>query len=146
MVAGQRIDALLLERVAEVYEWIELKISHKGRMAGGCKACGNCCDFEAFDHRLFVTPPELFYLAAKLGTENIRPMPSGRCPYNVDGRCSIHKHRFTGCRIFCCNGNTEFQSDLSESSLIKLKSICEEFQIPYRYVDLATALNTSAGD
>ena len=145
MVAGQRADARLLEKVAEVYAWLELQISRNGNLAGACKACGNCCDFGKFDHRLFVTPPELIYLTAKLGVENIKTMSSGRCPYNIKGKCSVHEHRFAGCRIFCCKGDADFQSELSESALAGLKSICTEFEIPYRYLDLATALNTFAG-
>jgi hypothetical protein len=142
MVAGNQTDSRLLERVAEIYAWLELWTRRASDLAGACNACGNCCDFDAFDHRLFVTGPELRYLAANLGGENIRAMSSGKCPYNVDGKCSVYEHRFAGCRIFCCEGDADFQSDLSESVLASLKSICTEFQLPYRYLDLATALNT----
>jgi hypothetical protein len=69
-------------------------------------------------------------------------MPGGRCPYNVDGKCTIYEYRFSGCRIFCCNADEDFQSRLSEEVLQKLKAICTEFQIPYRYADLAAALGS----
>ena len=141
MVAGCGADSRLLERVAEVYNWLGLQIHRKKSLSGRCKCCGDCCDFDAFDHRLFVTPPELTYLAAKLGAENAKPMTAGRCPYNIDGKCSVHEHRFVGCRIFCCSGDADFQSELSEAALARLKSICTEFRIPYHYADLATALN-----
>jgi len=141
MVARCRADSRLLERVVEVYDWLELEIRRSDNLSGACKCCGDCCDFDAFDHRLFVTSPELTYLAANLGTENIKAMPSGRCPYNIDGKCGVHEHRFAGCRIFCCSGDAALQSELSEAVLARLKSICTEFRIPYRYVDLATALN-----
>jgi len=85
------------------------------------------------------------YLTANLGAENIKPMPTSRCPYNIGGRCTVYEYRFAGCRIFCCNGDADFQSRLSESALKKLKSVCTEFQIPYRYTDLASALNSFAG-
>jgi Fe-S-cluster containining protein len=130
--------------VGEIYDWLDGQIRPGGDLAGVCKACGNCCDFDAFDHRLFVTPPELMYLAAHLGRDNIKAMPGGRCPYNRDGTCGIYEHRFAGCRIFCCNGDADFQSGLSESALARLKSLCTEFQVPYRYTDLATALNSLA--
>ena len=142
MVARCRADSRLLERVAEVYDWLELQIRRSGSLAGACECCGDCCDFDAFDHRLFVTSPELTYLAANLGAGNIKTMTTGRCPYNIDGKCSVHEHRFAGCRIFCCSGDAAFQSELSEAVLTRLRSICTEFRIPYRYVDLATALNT----
>jgi hypothetical protein len=85
------------------------------------------------------------YLVANLGAENIKPMPGRRCPYNVDGKCTIYEHRFSGCRIFCCNADADFQSRLSEEALGRLKSICTDFQIPYRYTDLAAGLSSLAG-
>lgn len=141
-MADCEIDGMLLRRVSEIYRWLDEQIRRSGDLAGFCKACGKCCDFDAFDHRLFVTPPELMYLTAHLGRENIKAMPEGRCPYNQDGKCGIYEHRFAGCRIFCCSGDADFQSGLSETVLSRLKSLCVEFQIPYRYTDLATALNS----
>jgi len=82
------------------------------------------------------------YLAEGLGDSNIKPMATSRCPYNTDGKCTIHEYRFAGCRIFCCRGNKDFQSGLSESALKKFKSLCTNFQIPYRYAELAAALSS----
>lgn len=144
MVAKLRADRRLLERIAEIYAWLDEQARRYSELSGFCKSCGDCCDFDTFDHRLFVTPPELAYLAAKIGLENVKTMPAARCPYSVDGKCSVYEHRFAGCRIFCCSGNADLQSELSEEALVRLKSICTEFQIPYRYLDLATALNFSA--
>jgi len=144
MVAGSETNRRLLERVTEVYKWLGEQICSGGDLTGICRSCGKCCDFEGFDHRLFITPPELMYLAATLGAENIKPMRGGRCPYNQDGKCTIYEYRFAGCRIFCCNGDVDFQSRLSEEALQKLKSICLDFQIPYRYTDLAAGLNNLA--
>ncbi|TKJ39261.1 MAG: hypothetical protein CEE38_00490 [Planctomycetes bacterium B3_Pla] len=144
MVAGCGTDSQLLKKVAEIYDWLELQIHRINDLAGVCKSCGSCCDFDTFDHRLFVTSPELMYFAASLGAEDVKAMLAGRCPYNVGGKCSVYEHRFAGCRIFSCNGDADFQSELSESVLAKLKSTCTEFQIPYRYLDLATALNSHA--
>ncbi len=145
MVAESEANRRLLERVAEVYKWLDMQVCSAGDMAGKCKSCGDCCDFEGFDHRLFITPPELMYLAANLGAENIKPMPSSWCPYNSGGKCTVYEYRFSGCRIFCCNADADFQSGLSEVVLEKLKSICVEFQLPYCYTDLAAGLNSLAG-
>ena len=138
-------NSQLLKKVAEIYNWLDSQVHHHSELAGVCDACGKCCDFESFDHHLFVTPPELIYLAANLGAEKQKPMITSRCPYNVAGKCTIYEYRFAGCRIFCCKVDTDFQSRLSESALKKFKSICTEFRIPYRYTDLATALNSFAG-
>jgi Fe-S-cluster containining protein len=157
MVAEYETNSQPLKRVAEIYKWLDSQIRKSVHLAGICDACGKCCDFAQFDHRLFVTTPELMYLAAYLGAENVRPMTTGRgstprlcsgqaslttgCPYNIGGKCSVYEHRFSGCRIFSCKGDTDFQSRLSESAVEKFKAICEQFQIPYRYTDLATAMD-----
>jgi Fe-S-cluster containining protein len=152
---------MLFEKVTEVYDWLDSQIREAADLAGRCDACGKCCNFagpvpaseqesgpgceQAFNHILFVTTPEVMYFAASLGDENIKPMLTHRCPYNISGKCSVYEHRFAGCRIFCCKADTDFQSGLSESALKRFKSICTEFHIPYRYTDLATALNGLAG-
>ncbi len=142
MVAGCGADSRLLGKVADVYEWLDAQIRDNEKLSGRCDACGKCCDFDGFDHRLFVSSPELMYFTANIGVENIKSMPGSCCPYQTDGRCSVYKYRFSGCRIFCCNGDADFQSRLSESTVKMFKSICEQFQIPYRYSDLLTALKS----
>ena len=141
MVAECETSSQLLKRVAEIYKWLDSQIRESVHLAGICEVCGKCCDFAQLDHHLFVTTPEWMYLAANLGAENVKPMTTSQCPYNITGKCSVYEHRFSGCRIFSCKGDTDFQSRLSESALKRFKSICKEFQIPYRYTDLATALN-----
>ncbi len=150
MVAGCGTNKRLLGKVAEIYTWLNAQIRDNNLLTGQCNACGKCCDFDKFDHHLFVTPPELMYLttgqqAANPGAENIKSMPTNRCPYNIDGKCTVYEYRFAACRIFCCDADADFQSELSESALKKLKSLCTEFQIPYRYTGLADALNSLAG-
>ena len=142
MVARCGTNNRLLKRVAEIYDRLALQICKSADLAGQCDACGKCCDFDNFDHRLFVTTPELIYLAANLGDGNLKPMTTSRCPYNVAGRCTIYKYRFAGCRIFCCKGDADFQSSLSEATLKEFKSICRKFQVPYRYSEVASALNS----
>lgn len=137
-------NSWLLKKVAEIYDWLDSQINNNRDTAGQCDSCGRCCDFERFDHRLFVTPPEVIYLAAKLEGEKIKPMVTSICPYNMGGKCSVYEYRFAGCRIFYCKGDKDLQSRLSESAIKKFKSICEEFGIDYRYTDLATALNNFA--
>jgi Fe-S-cluster containining protein len=148
MVAASKANTRLLREVAEIYDWLDSQIQKNSNLAGVCDACGKCCDFNKFDHRLFVTTPELLYLAAKVGDENvnpphvwrIKPMTTNRCPYQIADKCTIYDFRFAGCRIFCCKGDADFQSRLSEMAVKKFKSLCTQFQIPYRYLELATAL------
>lgn len=130
----------LLKRVAEIYNWLDLQTDQYRDISGGCSACGRCCDFESFDHLLYVTTPELIYLAAKIGDENIRPMADKRCSYNVEGRCTVYENRFAGCRIFFCKADKDEQSRLSELSVGKFRALCGEFGVPYRYRELGEAL------
>ncbi len=130
----------LLERVAALYEWLDARVTQDTARSGRCQSCGRCCDFPACDHRLFLTLPELAYLAARLGTRKLKAMTSGRCPYQQGTACTAHEHRFAACRIFCCKGDPDFQSALSEEALRRLKALGEEFRVPYRYQDLGSAL------
>ena len=159
-----RKNKKIIERVSEIYNWIEAQqLANKG-IAGSCAACGKCCDFEQYDHRLYVTTPEMLFFVDKLRDKNITgrfitvipaeagiqkavcnqissiKMPRGRCPYQVNDKCTVYPYRFSGCRIFCCKGDAGFQSELTESAIKKFKALCDELQIPYRYVELPAAL------
>jgi hypothetical protein len=84
--------------------------------------------------------------AKQLLTHPLKPMPGGRCPYQEGNECTVHGYRFVGCRIFCCHGDPDWQSELSEMALKRLKTICDEFQLPYRYQDLAAAIDAFTTD
>ncbi len=130
----------LINRVRDIYTEIDEALRNSPELAGNCLACGKCCNFKSYDHQLYITPPELLYLEHHIGSENLKPITNGCCPYNVRGKCTVHEYRFASCRIFCCTGSKEFQSQLTESTLTELKRLCEEFSIPYRYADLSSAL------
>jgi Fe-S-cluster containining protein len=129
----------IIERVSEIYKWIEEQRFANKDIAGSCEVCGKCCDFETYDHRLYITTPEILYFVEKLGRANIKQMTTTRCCYQVEGKCSVHAYRFSGCRIFCCKGEATFQSELTEAAIKKFKGLCAELQIPYRYVELPAA-------
>ena len=125
----------IANEVAAIYSRLDKQIKE---YAGDCSACGKCCDFASFGHKLFISSPEMVCLSYNI---DIKPMPTDRCPYLADNKCTIHTHRFAACRIFFCKADEDFQSELSEQTLNKFKSLCTEFNLPYRYTDLATALN-----
>ena len=125
MVGTPERHRRLIAEMADLCEWIDTRLSQDADRAGRCNACGACCDFPAYDHRLYVTPPELMYLAAKLNTPALKPMTTGRCPYQQGSSCTVHEHRFAACRVFCCKGDSAFQSELSEAVLKRLKALCE---------------------
>ncbi|MHC4244159.1 MAG: hypothetical protein ACYSU4_17265, partial [Planctomycetota bacterium] len=112
MVAGYGANKELCKRITEIYDWLDAQIRENNQLTGQCSACGKCCDFDGFDHRLFITPPELMYFKANLGDENVMPMTTSRCPYNIESKCTVYEYRFAACRIFCCNADADFQSEL----------------------------------
>ena len=130
----------LIDQVHQIYKEIESSLRNSPDLAGKCNCCGKCCDFKSFDHLLYVTPPEIEYLAHHIGAENIKPMKDSVCPYNEKSKCTVYDYRFSGCRIFCCNGDKEFQSRLTESTLTDLKQLCQEFELPYSYRQLSEVL------
>jgi Fe-S-cluster containining protein len=140
MVGAPQRQRQILDEVANLYAWIDAQLALDVKRSGRCRACGACCDFATYDHRLYVTMPELMYLANGLQTSHLTMMTTARCPYQKDGKCSVHAHRFSGCRIFCCSGDAGFQGELSETVIRRLKAICERFEIPYRYAELSAAL------
>ncbi len=140
--------------VKQIYDWIDSQIKS---LNTDCSACGKCCDFNAFGHKLFITSPELLYFF-----QNVKPLitsqqsrnregavkdevlsnpSSPSCPYLEDGKCAARNFRFAGCRIFFCKADSEKINKLSEQAIEKFKTLCDEYNFPYRYIDLATALN-----
>ena len=106
--------------VADIYQWLDNQIRQHDTPGHKCGVCGKCCDFEGFDHKLFVTTPEMIYLTSKLA-EPLKPMPDGKCPYSsTGGKCKIYQYLFAGCRIFNCKSDADFQSRLSEEAIKKL--------------------------
>jgi len=141
MVAAKQKKPALLNKIEQIYNRLDKQISSNKDLHCGCKACGRCCNFELFDHKLFVTTLELMYLAEKLQTEKLKPASDGICPYNNNEKCTIYENRFAGCRIFFCEGDKDFQSRLSETVSKEIKSLCNEFKIPYQYRELSAALS-----
>lgn len=129
----------IIREVKDIYDWLNSQIENN--IPEKCDACGQCCDFIAYDHRLYVTVPEVIFMAANLNVDTLKPMQTGLCPYNEEGKCTVHQYRFAGCRIFNCKANADVQSRLSEETLKKFKHLCKKYNIPYRYMELSLALN-----
>lgn len=111
-----------------------------------CVASGECCRFERFGHRLYVTGLEAAWTLREIGGA---PAPHalreaverGDCPYLRGSACSIHAARPLGCRLYFCDLRaTTWQQDLSERLLQRLKRLHEDVDVPYRYGDWRTML------
>jgi Fe-S-cluster containining protein len=110
-----------------------------------CKTSGRCCHFDEFGHRLYITTAELATFFHDLPP---RPIPSPRslpilkkCPYQLDGLCSVHAIRPFGCRIFFCDETSaDWQHQQYEIFHRQLQEIHDQFEIPYFYMEWRSAL------
>jgi Fe-S-cluster containining protein len=129
----------IIEEVGDVYRAIDNRLENALPANISCKACGCCCDFKKYGHRLYVTTPEIMYFNHYVNVKKL--MTEGVCPYqSSDNICEIHPYRFSGCRIYLCDADKELQSQLSEFALSRFRQICDKHHIEYRYTELSKAL------
>jgi hypothetical protein len=129
----------IIKKIQQLYDWLDSQIANN-ISTDTCTACGDCCKYEQFAHRIYITTPEIIFLKHKLNTDKLKPATDGTCPYQIDNKCSIRDYRFAPCRIFFCDTDENFQSQLSEQYLKKIKDICTEFNIEYKYQNLPETL------
>lgn len=127
---------LIYNQVKLIYDWLDNNIKS---LNNECSACGKCCNFESFGHKLFITSPELLYFSENLNL--LRKMTGGCCPYLEDNKCTTRDFRFAGCRIFFCKADSQKLSELSEQTIHKFKKLCDNYNFHYRYIELSAALN-----
>ena len=132
-----------------------------------CRNLGVCCKFGAFGHKLYVTTLELAYFRARhadrLQEQNapstqdhqgaagfsLRDSNAGEgafgaeqsCPFQQNGLCTTREGRPLGCRVFFCeSADEDWQSELTEWALARLREMHEHFDVPYAYTEWLTAL------
>lgn len=133
------MDLQLKNKITELYSWLDEQIT-ANIDTSSCVACGDCCEFEKFGHRIYVTSLEAVYLKDNLAKEKRKAAVEGSCPYKVDNKCSVRDLRFGPCRIFFCKAESEFQNQLSEDFLKQIKLLCQQFDIEYTYTNLPEAI------
>ncbi len=137
-----------ISMLEELYEDID---RHLAPARPTCDNCGKCCDFDRYGHQLYVTTLEMLYFWSGLhgqqqpnaALKNQPAAPDGRCPYQQQG-CMARSSRPASCRIFYCRDlPAEFQHDLTEQVLQRLRVMHEKFQAPYYYADLRQWLQSN---
>lgn len=109
-----------------------------------CLASGRCCNFDRYDHRLFVTGLDTVWCVESLRARSGPPatLPAvaeartrGDCPFLLDGRlCGAHIERPLGCRIFFCDRTArDWHEELYARTHAAFAVIHERFGVPYRY-------------
>ncbi len=102
-----------------------------------CSASGNCCDFDSYGHRLYVTALEAEYFFRNAPPERANDDPR-QCPaWGEDRLCQARDARMLGCRTYYCPPYPcGVPEDLHERYGERVKSLHERFRIPYAYKDI----------
>lgn len=104
-----------------------------------CRACGMCCHFKDFGHRLYATRLEALFLVAKSG-EPPGEFAENSCGYQEGSRCLARGGRVLGCRAFFCEEAGGHSSDLHEEALAEIKAIAREAGVDAEYGDLGVLM------
>jgi len=143
LVAGQRLRAeKVIDEMKDIYSWLDERIKSYANPET-CPGCGQCCDYENFGHRIFITTPEILYLQNALADGKLAnnfKITIGQCPFLAEGKCSVRDFRFGPCRIFFCKSLARWQNDLTEEFLSRVKQLCRDKNVEYRYIDIPTAV------
>ncbi len=112
--------------------------SDTAERASSCEACGECCDFAARDHKLYVSVGELALLALLKAPHAPRRL---RCPFQQEGICRAREFRPLGCRLFYCkfpvgSADTNTYEDYHQ----RIRDLHRRENVPYRYVELTEAM------
>ncbi len=133
------MNPALIEQVREIYSWLDRHVA-ANIDSSGCNACGNCCRYLQYGHRIYITSPEMMYFKYMLKENfpnNEINSSDGVCPFVVDNKCSVRDFRFGPCRIYFCQSPQSWQNALSEQFLKKMKALSEQYEIDYRYIDIS---------
>lgn len=102
-----------------------------------CQASGDCCDFEAFGHRLYVTTLEAEYFLVNSPQRRFND-DAKQCPaWGPDRMCKARAGRMLGCRTFYCGTNKNADpNEIYERYYRRIKDLHTVHAIPFRYADV----------
>ena len=102
-----------------------------------CSASGNCCDFDAYGHRLYVSrlEAEHFFRQAPPTRAN---QDARQCPaWGPDRLCTARAGRMLGCRTYYCPPYPRgVPEELHSRYDQRIKALHERFGLPYAYRDI----------
>jgi Fe-S-cluster containining protein len=128
----------LRDGLRELYGRLDADIA---KVAVKCDVCGRCCRFAEFDHVLYLSNVEAFYLC-----EDGVPAGSGSdaCPFLDGARCTAHERRALGCRTFSCDKrHREALQSLYETYHRAIQRLAEGAGIAWKYYSLADQLTAA---
>jgi Fe-S-cluster containining protein len=123
-----------LEDLDRLYRDLEAELP---RYRFTCAASGRCCDFDAYEHRLYASTleAERFF---RLSPDERKNQDHQQCPaWGEDKLCHAREGRMLGCRTYFCGPYpVQPPDDLYERYHRRLKSIHDRHGIPFRYQDV----------
>lgn len=137
-----------LTEMQTLYRQLDTEIAARSAV---CANRGLCCHFGRTGHRLYVTTAEWVYFLSCMSAERSGETPVAasvhpshsfrlpvvgvqRCPYQVDGCCTVRACRPIGCRIYFCDENSQsWQNTLYEQFHARLIQLGDRFGLPYQY-------------
>jgi Fe-S-cluster containining protein len=120
-----------LDELQEVYKRLSVALEPYRRH---CDSRGNCCDFAAHGHMLYVTGLEAAAMLHSGVTPSESNQKDGLCPF-LNGRlCGIRDHRALGCRLYYCDPTHEVsRNELYEHFLKEVRAIEVRFNLEHNY-------------
>jgi Fe-S-cluster containining protein len=116
-----------------------------------CVLSGRCCQFEEYEHRLYVTTMELAAFvhdlrhgdAGAVKLDSARAWDGSGCPFQVGKLCGAHAIRPFGCRVFFCDATAmDWQEQQYAHFHALLRQLHETLQVPYYYLEWRSALRS----
>lgn len=132
--ADPAIDAAL----RAIYDALGQEID---RRSPTCWLSGNCCKFDSYGHRLYVTGLEIAWMLQRLDTPGRARLadaviPGDGCPFQAEKLCTIRDLRPLGCRLFYCDPTAEpWMNEVYEQFLSQLRALHERHHLPYGYME-----------
>ena len=133
-----RLDATARAELEAIYRRVDREISSTGVR---CWLRGVCCDFEAQDHRLYASSPELAYVREA----HPEPFPPEGvlCPFWKGGMCTERERRPLGCRTYFCDERYRSLTEaIHEKYHAEIRALSERHSIDYSYELFVAALRT----
>ena len=159
-------DPVIDGALGALYDRLDSDVAKRGPT---CWISGRCCRFDAYGHSLYVTGLEVAWVLGKSRKSQVASVASrgalddsgpaarsvtmesgdapadGACPFQAGGLCRIREIRPLGCRVFFCQHGTEdWQRDLYERYLGDLRSLHDDYDVAYRYLEWRAALKSAA--
>jgi hypothetical protein len=126
-------EITLVQEIQNLYKWLDSQIK-ENIPSNSCSGCGQCCEYEKYGHRIYISNLELMYLKSFI--PNLPPVTDGKCPFAKDNKCTVRDYRFGACRIFFCKADANFQQQLSEDFIKQIKILSDNHNLQYQYGNL----------